>query len=336
MVGPAGYDLAEARSEGFSLVGAEMVARLLDLLRQLEARRETAGQFTLKGGTALNVFRPTRIPRLSVDIDLMATGEPGAPRPPAPPPHLVDAVEDVARRLGYRVRRNPSPAACTLRLAYRNQLGSPDQIHLDLDLLNRTTLLPAHTREGPALFHADDLHYPVVADAELLGQKLTAVAYRAAARDLFDMHGMLRERWHLKPRARASYLAYSFLSDHEWYRLSYPTRLAVEYRPAELEDLLRAGESVPTLNEIRAAATHALDGVHPPFTAATDEEQELRSRLLAGDCSAFADLAGEVMPSRRRALARHPGLLWRLRQAGRSASPREELSRPGPSPRGPG
>jgi predicted nucleotidyltransferase component of viral defense system len=71
-------DLADALAEGFPQATAEKVLRLLGVLRETQAVRSTRGRFTLKGGTALNVFHSPRVPRLSVDLDLMATGFPGA------------------------------------------------------------------------------------------------------------------------------------------------------------------------------------------------------------------------------------------------------------------
>lgn len=71
-------ELAPVLDEGFRPATAEKVYRLLGVLRELQARRDTADRYTLKGGTALNVFHLEDLPRLSVDIDLMATGFPQA------------------------------------------------------------------------------------------------------------------------------------------------------------------------------------------------------------------------------------------------------------------
>lgn len=157
----------------------------------------------------------------------------------------------------------------------------------------------------------------MVSEPELLGQKLTAVAYRAAPRDLFDMDIMLKAGWHRNPSARAMYLSYSFLQGEEWHRLSYPVQLDVRYEPAQLTDVLRGESTVPTLKEIRAAAERALEQDQPSYTHATDHEQALRRAILGGDLGAFADLAGQPGRTRRSALAKHPGLAWRLQQARR-------------------
>ncbi len=312
-------ELSEALSEGFQQGTAEKVYRLLGILRELQSQRSTRGRFTLKGGTALNVFHWSAIPRLSVDIDLMATGFPSASAGTRNHDEVVESVVRLTSRLDYRVTSDPSPAACTLTCEYRNSLSSPDQIQIDLDLLNRQTILPTTRRQGPRLFHAEGLEFPVVAEAELLGQKLTAVAYRAAPRDLFDMNRMLSAGWHLLPRARACYLAYSFLQDHEWYRLAYPSRLAVPYRPSRLSDVLRGNEVAPDLDSIRKMANDSLRSTTPSFTRATGPEEACRRRLLTGDLTAFADLVGEPDPDRRELLSRHPGLAWRLLQAGNRA-----------------
>lgn len=71
-------DISKALSEGLPPATAEKVWRLLGILRELQARPATRGRFTLKGGTALNIFHWPKVPRLSVDLDLMATGYPNA------------------------------------------------------------------------------------------------------------------------------------------------------------------------------------------------------------------------------------------------------------------
>jgi predicted nucleotidyltransferase component of viral defense system len=66
-------ELSDALSQGFQQATAEKVYRLLGILRELQSQHSTRDCFTLKGGTALNVFHWREVPRLSVDIDLMAT-----------------------------------------------------------------------------------------------------------------------------------------------------------------------------------------------------------------------------------------------------------------------
>jgi predicted nucleotidyltransferase component of viral defense system len=310
-------DISEALNEGFQQATAEKVYRLIGILREIQALQETKGQFTLKGGTALNVFHWPKAHRLSVDIDLMATGFPQATPGSPERERAVKLLEKVVGNLGYKTRREPADAGWTLRIAYLNTLGAPDQVKIDLDLLNRSTLMPPILKSGPALFHGDDMAFPVVTEEELMGQKLAAVAYRAAPRDLFDMYIMIMANWQGKPRSRSMYLAYSFLDDSEWYRLDYPVRLRVDYQPGKLEDVLRSVDHAPTLERIREVAVGGLESRKPPFTRATSEEQYLRERLLHGDKRAFATIAGETDVARARLLEQHPGLAWRLNQASR-------------------
>jgi hypothetical protein len=196
---------------------------------------------------------------------------------------------------------------------------------------------PTARLPGPRLFRADDLRFPVVREAELLGQKLGAVAYRAHPRDLYDIHLMLGLGWHRRARARAMYLAYSFLQDSEWFRLDYPVRLAVDYRPGLLADVLREAERAPSLDQIRNEARQALAERRLPFTKASVTEPALRRKLLKGARTAFARIVGEGVPSRRRQLSRHPGLAWRLQRTAPRSSAAEQLPEgpwvtPSPSP----
>lgn len=316
-------DLTAAVDQGFPLRTAEKVWRLLQLLRKFQARPDSRGKFTLKGGTALNIFHRPEIPRLSVDIDLMATGFPGAaPRTPHRR-RAIRSVEAACRELRYHVTSASldGGAGMSFSCEYRDQLGTPDRIKVDLDLLNRMTFIAPVSEKGPGLFAAEDLEFPLVDEAELFGQKLTAVAWRARPRDLYDMCTMLRGEWDRRPRARSLYLAYSFLNNTEWNRLAYPVRLQVLYPVEQLGDVLRVSERPPSLEEIRRLAHQRLEGAIPSFTAATAEEEALRGQLLRGEREAFGRIAGEEDPTRCRTLANHPGLLWRLRQASRPPRP---------------
>ncbi len=75
------------------------------------------------------------------------------------------------------------------------------------------------------------------------------------------------------------YLAYSFLQDEEWYRLSYPVRLDVRYKSAQLTDVLRGENLAPTLERIRHGAERALERANPPT-----HPQLTRSKPSVGRC----------------------------------------------------
>ncbi len=318
--------LGPALDAGFRQDSAEKVHRLLDFLRRLSDDQSTAQMFTLKGGTALNVFHLPDVPRLSVDIDLMVTGHAQASPGSAGRGAIIDAVRSEGERGGYSVHVIDSEdSGCTLVLSYVNSLATRDSIKVDLDFLNRMTLLPSEVRAGPALFEATDVSFPSVSPSELLGSKLTAVAYRCHARDVYDMYRMLRLGWHDADHARSMYLAYSFLKDHDMYRLAYPMKLDVPYDPDVLADVLRAAERAPTLASVRQLAKQTL-GKQPGFAELLGDEVETHQRLLAGDATAFPVLCGTTDPARKEALARHPGLVWRLRQLERRASPRRPVA----------
>ncbi|PSG98122.1 hypothetical protein BRD56_01900 [Thermoplasmatales archaeon SW_10_69_26] len=99
---------------------------------------------------------------------------------------------------------------------------------------------------------------------------------------------MLDLGWHALEQAREAYLAYALLTDGEaeWYRLDYPVQLEVPYDPNDLED--------------------------PDYTTLTTRERELRQRLVDGDRAAFAEILNVADDEKRRQLADHPALAWRL------------------------
>ena len=61
--------LPVAEASGFRADMVEKVIHLLNLLNTLNSHPFLKGKWALKGGTAINLFKPD-IPRLSVDIDL--------------------------------------------------------------------------------------------------------------------------------------------------------------------------------------------------------------------------------------------------------------------------
>jgi len=309
-------ELAPVLDEGFRPATAEKVHRLLGVLRELQVRRSTADQYTLKGGTALNIFHLEDLPRLSVDIDLMVTGFPQAEPGSDEREKAMEGIKATLSSLEYDVSRkrdSDEGAGATFQAFYQNHFGDDDLLKIDLDLLNRRTLMAPTELDGPELFFADDVSIPTVHRAELFAQKLAAVAYRAHPRDLFDMHQMLDLGWHALEKAREAYLAYSLLTDGEaeWYRLDYPVQLEVPYDPNDLEDVLREGHEAPTLDAIRTKANGALTG-DPDYTSPTAEERKLRRELVDGDREAFAEILGVTDGDKRRQLADHPALAWRL------------------------
>jgi hypothetical protein len=125
---PAPGDLALALSEGFQEATAEKVWRLVDVLRELQAHASTKNRLVLKGGTALNVFHLPTIPRLSVDLDLMATGFKEAAPDTTLRRELIGEIQTILRKMGYEVGSTPSGAACTFHVRYRNALGSAARV----------------------------------------------------------------------------------------------------------------------------------------------------------------------------------------------------------------
>jgi len=308
-------DLADAMDEGFRQDTAEKVYRLLGILREIQLTAATRDKFTLKGGTALNIFHLPSIPRLSVDIDLVATGYSEAWPDHESRKDAINAATKLAKSLGYRVDVNDSEdSGCTIHCNYTNSLGTPDKVKIDIDFLNRKLLVEPEIHAGPAMFQADDIEFPIVAIPELMAQKLVAVCYRAHVRDLYDMAVMLREGWHKDAATRRLYLAYSFLKDHEWYRLNYLTKLEpgkFDFHPEKIRDVVRAGVDPPTLDDVRSLAVAELN---PDFIQPTEEEMHCQKRLIRGDTEAFADLLQEMNSSRRKYLMESQALQFRLSQ----------------------
>lgn len=84
----------------------EKVARLLDMLKEINGDPALAGRLALKGGTALNVFH-LNLDRLSVDIDFNYVGAPDREAMMIDRPGIEAAIDRLLFAGGYSVRRRP-------------------------------------------------------------------------------------------------------------------------------------------------------------------------------------------------------------------------------------
>lgn len=169
--------------ENFSPQTLDKVERLLDLLQEIERHPILAGKLALHGGTAINLFM-LGIPRLSVDIDVSYVGAVSREDMLVERPTIEQALQEVARYLGYNVEPGEyGHAGRTFMLRYSGQWG-PDHVKIDCIYMNRSPLLPLAMRETPL---RPGQAVRTFSDVELAGGKVKALLDRVKVRDLYDI-----------------------------------------------------------------------------------------------------------------------------------------------------
>lgn len=170
---------------GFAPLVVDKVERLLEVLSSLRDDAFLGEMFALHGGTALNVFHE-RVPRLSVDIDLMFVGAVDVEEMRRLRPHVDERLREVTGALGYIVRAmNDEHSGQTYRLRYPG-----DYVKVDISYLARVALLEPEVRTCD--FADPAVAFPVLQLPELVAGKIQAAMERVAARDLYDLYRLAR------------------------------------------------------------------------------------------------------------------------------------------------
>lgn len=294
-----------AGETGFRAGPLETVFRLVQLLGRIDER--LGEEVSLRGGTALNLLH-LDVPRLSVDVDLDYVGAADAEAAQRRRPELLAELEDLSRAAGYEVSpERASYAMAHLRLAYVDANGRPGQLKLDVNFLDRISVLQPERRLAQHPF-GDDLpatEMQTFALAELAAAKMIALVRRVLARDLFDV---------------AMLAALPGIDDEQLTTATvvrgagYPPPAPVDYSAAIVERVRAVRWRSEVLALVRRPIPVTLDAARRTAaafieraTSFTDEQREFLRLLEAGEIRA------ELFGDERARIAANPALLWRLR-----------------------
>lgn len=305
MIGPARIRQV-ATATGFREEIVEKVLYLEAILDQLCRHPDLEGKWTLKGGTALNLFW-MNVPRLSVDIDINYVGEADLAGMQAERSRFEAAVSACCEREGCAVRRMPSEhAGGKLLLRYAGGIGGAGSLELDLNFLQRLPLFPVEYRAPRFPPDASLKAVPLLSLAETAAGKFAALVTRRAARDAFDAWQLLERVPDLlgRPELRLAFLVQIAGSRHDARRLD-PRGATVSLKEVrdQLLPLLRV-ESRPFGGDVEAIATRvnaAALTVAETLLNWTRSEREFLDRLLDR-----GEIAAEV-------LADDPGVQAQIR-----------------------
>ena len=187
-------ELAEKANElNFVRDTFEKVLRLSEILNYLNTNPLTKEYLVLKGGTAINltVFN---LPRLSVDIDLdfaqnfsredmMSTRE-----------YIREDIRIYMSTQGYAIspRSKAYHSLDSFVFTYTNLGGMNDNIKIEINYSLRAHIFEPSLRKMSVPGVNSDALIKTLPPMELYAAKINALIGRAAARDLYDIHNMIK------------------------------------------------------------------------------------------------------------------------------------------------
>ena len=187
-------DLAEkANKMNFVRDTLEKVLRLSEILEYLNSNPLTKEHLVLKGGTAINltVFN---LPRLSVDIDLDFSQNLSRDEMMCTRERISEDVKIYMSTQGYAFspRSKAYHSLDSFVFTYTNCGGMNDNIKIEINYSLRTHIFKPSMRKISVHELNNDTMITTLAPMELFAAKINALLGRAAARDLYDIHNMIK------------------------------------------------------------------------------------------------------------------------------------------------
>ncbi len=169
----------------------EKVLRLSDILKYLNSNPLMKENLVLKGGTAINltVFN---LPRLSVDIDLDFARNVSRDEMMRLKENIREDIKIYMSTQGYAIspRSKAYHSLDSFVFTYTNLGGMNDNIKIEINYSLRSHIFLPQMRKMSVL--DDDTLISTLAPMELYAAKINALIGRAAARDLYDIHNMIK------------------------------------------------------------------------------------------------------------------------------------------------
>jgi len=306
----------QAQELGFVRDTYEKMCRLSDVLAFIGKDALLSESLALKGGTAINltIFN---LPRLSVDIDLDYTDNTSRADMLETRKLITDRIGKHMAAAGYSLSTKTKRyhALDSFIYTYQNAGGMNDNIKIEINYMLRCHVLPLSRR----LLQLPDASVKTtvlsVDPIEIFGAKSVALLSRAAPRDLYDLHQMLRYGLldaSEEPMLKKCIVFYSAIASETipeaftYDRIDTITRYKIR---TELLPVIRKKEQFDLSSaqkEVKAylAGLLTLDEKEKQFLGAF-RQKDYRPELLFSD---------KIVLER---IAQHPMALWKCREAER-------------------
>lgn len=171
----------------------EKVLRLSEILNYLNTNPLTKENLVLKGGTAINltVFN---LPRLSVDIDLDFAQNFSRDDMMSIREHIREDIKIYMSTQGYTTspRSKAYHSLDSFVFTYTNLGGMNDNIKIEINYSLRAHIFEPSLRKISVPGINADALIKTLPPMELYAAKINALIGRAAARDLYDIHNMIK------------------------------------------------------------------------------------------------------------------------------------------------
>lgn len=187
-------ELAEKANElNFVRDTLEKVLRLSEILNYLNTNPLTKEHLALKGGTAINltVFN---LPRLSVDIDLDFAQNLSRDDMMSTRERIREDIKIYMSTQGYAIspRSKAYHSLDSFVFTYTNLGGMNDNIKIEINYSLRAHIFEPSLRKMSVPGVNSDALIKTLPPMELYAAKINALIGRAAARDLYDIHNMIK------------------------------------------------------------------------------------------------------------------------------------------------
>ncbi len=299
-----------AAATGFPPDTLEKVLRLERMLTLVGDHPFLGPRLVLKGGSAINLFY-RQAPRLSVDLDFNYIGSPEHAILLRERPDIERAVEQLASGEEYQLQRAPEEhAGRKFYLGYRNAMGGPDRIEIDLNYLFRVPLAAPVWRDGWTPDPDVACRGHMAGADEVMAGKLLALLDRVAARDLYDTAQFVQAPPADPEAFRRLFIALSGVLSRPL--TAYDTRHLRAFSQADLD-----GQLAPFLRREERVTPEALEAqasrIVAPLLSLSGAEREYVERLQWGEF--HPELIADEAPELVERLQMHPALLWKIQNA---------------------
>ncbi|MBU4361294.1 nucleotidyl transferase AbiEii/AbiGii toxin family protein, partial [bacterium] len=281
---------------------------LEQLLKEINRHPELREGLALKGGTAIN-FLYFRYPRLSVDLDFNFIAGIEKEEKDKESPKIDEALRTIFKFEKYECENISDYGLNEYFLKYINSSGNIDRIKVEINFLQRLTLLGTEKRSFLSPFDESGLVVNTLKGPELFAGKILALVDRLAPRDIYDIYILLREKVNLnKVLLKKIFIFFGCLSRNDFR----------QYHPNDIERITERdikGKLLPLLRKDEKLKADDMMKIVIPFLRKeifnfTPEELEYIDRFFKGDFKPEI-LFGKLLDSTD--LERHPMVIWKQR-----------------------
>lgn len=292
----------------------EKVVRLCTILEYMNTDPMLSKQLVLKGGTAINLL-VMPLPRLSVDIDLDFTENCDRPAMLRYRKTITEKLQAYMYANGYRSAsgsKHPFSVDSWV-FQYTNVIGNLDNIKIEINYSMRCHLLP--TEIMPVKLRGfENVKVRSLALVELYASKIKALLERGAARDLFDVHNMIRHHVigeEQKPMLRKGVVFYSAVGGNAkptaTYSLQPIERLQFKQIRTTLLPVLKKG----TFYDLESVK-HEVSDYLEDLMQLSDNERMFIERFANNEYQPELLFEDEEIVER---VAKHPMALWKIQDS---------------------